>query len=246
MNDSRRCDAFQVALSGVASGGVSVTALHYTSGAPNAGATLIVAHGAGAGQRSPFMVAFAQAIADLGFDVVTFNFPYTEQTRRLPDRAPVLEACYASVIHETMLRVPSARQHLFIGGKSMGGRMATQLAATDASLPIAGIVLLGYPFHPPGKPEKRRDAHLPSVRRPMLVVQGSRDTFGTPDELRPAFDALVPGATLHVIEGGDHSFKVPRAGTAGQSAIDVHIRHTVAEWMTDLIRTRQSNPTLPA
>ena len=89
----------------------SVTALHYTSGAPRVGATLIVAHGAGAGQRSPFMIAFAEAMADLGFDVVTFNFPYTEQKRRLPDRAPVLEACYASVIHETLLRVPSARQH---------------------------------------------------------------------------------------------------------------------------------------
>ena len=246
MNDSRRCDAFQVASSGAVSGGVSVTALHYTSSAPSVGATLIVAHGAGAGQRSPFMVAFAEAIADFGFDVVTFNFPYTEQKRRLPDRAPVLEACYAAVIHETMRRVPSARQHLFIGGKSMGGRMATQLAAADGSLPIAGLVLLGYPFHPPGQPEKRRDAHLPSVRRPMLVVQGSRDTFGTSDELRPVFGALVPAATLHVIEQGDHSFKVPRAGAAGQAAIDTSIRRTVAEWMTDLIRTRQSSPTLPA
>ena len=223
-----------------------MTALHYTSGAPSVGATLIAAHGAGAGQRSPFMVAFAEAIADVGFDVVTFNFPYTEQKRRLPDRAPVLEACYASVIHETMVRVPSARQQLFIGGKSMGGRMATQLAAADGSLPIGGLVLLGYPFHPPGKPEKRRDAHLPSVRRPMLVVQGSRDTFGTPDELRPVFGVLVPAATLHVIEGGDHSFKVARAGTAGQAAIDTSIRRTVAEWMTDLMRTRQSSPTLPA
>ena len=235
MTDSKRCDAFQVALSGGVSSGVSVTALHYTSGAPSVGATLIVAHGAGAGQRSPFMVAFAEAIADLGFDVVTFNFPYTEQKRQLPDRAPVLEACYASLILETMLRVPSARQHLFIGGKSMGGRMATQLAAADASLPLAGLVLLGYPFHPPGKPDKRRDAHLPSVRRPMLVVQGSRDTFGTPDELRPAFGALVPAATLHVIEGGDHSFKVPRVGAAGQAAIDTGIRRTVAQWMADLI-----------
>ena len=242
MTDSRRCDAFQVALKG----GVSVTALHYTSGAPSVGATLIVAHGAGAGQRSPFMVAFAEAMADFGFDVVTFNFPYTEQKRRLPDRAPVLEACYASVIHETMLRVPSARQHLFIGGKSMGGRMATQLAAADASLPIAGLVLLGYPFHPPGNPDKRRDAHLPSVRRPMLVVQGSRDTFGTPDELRPVFGALSPAATLHVIEGGDHSFRVSRSGAAGQAAIDTGIRRAVSEWMTTIAGTRGPSSTPPA
>ena len=245
MNNSRRCDAFHVALSGAVSGAVSggvsggtwVTALHYASGAPGVDATCIVAHGAGAGQRSPFMVSFAEALADFGFDVVTFNFPYTEQQRRLPDRAPVCEACYAAVIREVVARLPSARQHLFIGGKSMGGRMATQLAAADASLPIAGLVLLGYPFHPPGKPEKRRDAHLPSVRRPMLVVQGSRDTFGTPDELRPVFDALSPVATLHVIDGGDHSFKVARVGAAGQAAIDEDVRRTVAQWMTDIVRT---------
>lgn len=241
MTDSKRCDAFPVALSG----GVSVTALHYESASPNIGATFIVAHGAGAGQQSPFMIAFAEAMANLGFDVVTFNFPYTEQKRRLPDRAPVLEACYAAVIHETLRRIPSATQHLFIGGKSMGGRMATQLAAADSSLPIAGLVLLGYPFHPPGKPEKRRDAHLPSVGRPMLVVQGSKDAFGTPDELRPVFDAL-PAATLYVVEGGDHSFKVSRAAGASQAAIDTRIRHEIAEWMSGLIRTRESNPTLPA
>ena len=227
MHSSKRCETFQVALTG----GQSVTAQHYFSSVPGVGATFILAHGAGAGQNSAFMVSCAEALADRGFDVVTFNFPYTEQKRRLPARAPVLEACYASVIHETRLRVPSARTHLFIGGKSMGGRMATQLAAADPSVPIAGLVLLGYPFHPPGKPEKRRDAHLPSVGRPMLVVQGSRDTFGTPGELRPVFDTLVPPATLHVIEGGDHSFKVARAGAAGQAAIDISIRDAMARWM---------------
>ena len=227
MHNSKNCETFQVALTG----GVSVTAQHYSNNAPGASATFILAHGAGAGQNSAFMVSCAEAVADRGFDVVTFNFPYTEQKRRLPDRAPVLEACYAAVIHETRLRVSSARTHLFIGGKSMGGRMATQLVAADPSLPIAGLVLLGYPFHPPGKPEKRRDAHLPSVGRPMLVVQGSRDTFGTPDELRPAFESLMPPATLHVIEGGDHSFKVARAGAAGQTAIDTGIRDTMARWM---------------
>jgi hypothetical protein len=226
--------------------GASVTARHYATDAPGVGATFILAHGAGAGQHSLFMVSCAEALADRGFDVVTFNFPYTEQRRRLPDRAPVLEACFAEVIHEARRRVPSALAHLFIGGKSMGGRMATQLAATDPDLPIAGIVLLGYPLHPPGKPEKRRDAHLPAVHRPMLVVQGSRDTFGTPEELRPTFDALSPPATLHVIEGGDHSFKVARAGATGQAAIDTDIRDTIARWMTGVMCSSQANPTPPA
>lgn len=217
-----------------------MTALHYHPDAPG-DAAFIVAHGAGAGQSSAFMVAFAEALAERGLDVITFNFPYTEQKRRLPDRAPVLESCYASVIHEVVRRVPSASRHLFIGGKSMGGRMATQLAASDAALPIAGLVLLGYPFHPPAKPEKRRDAHLPSVHWPMLVVQGARDTFGSPDEIRPTFAALDPPAVIHAVESGDHSFKVARAGAAGQAAIDTAIRDAVARWIGEIIGARQAS-----
>jgi uncharacterized protein len=232
VNSSKSPDAFPVALEA----GHAVTALHYAAGVPSSGATLIVAHGAGAGQRHPFMVSFARALASLGFDAVTFNFPYTEQNRRLPDRAPILEACYAAVISETRRCVQSAREWLFIGGKSMGGRIATQLAASDPALPVAGLVLLGYPFHPPGRPEKRRDAHLPSVRRPMLVIQGSRDTFGTIEEIRPSFEALAPPATLHVVEGGDHSFNVPRAGREGQLSIDDEVRKAAAEWMRSIMR----------
>jgi len=212
-----------------------VTALHYGV-APPPSAALIVAHGAGAGQHHPSITAFARGMAELGFDVVTFNFPYTEQQRRLPDRAPVLEACYRAVINATRARLASAQACLFIGGKSMGGRMATHVAAADASLPVAGLVLLGYPFHPPGKPEKRRDGHLPFVRRPMLVVQGSRDTFGTPDEIGPVFGALSPPATLHGVEGGDHSFKVARVGRDGQAAIDAAIREHVARWMRSVMQ----------
>ena len=227
MTNSNSPDPFTVALES----GQSVTALHYAAATPNPGAAFILAHGAGAGQRHPFMTAFARAIAAQGIDCVTFNFPYTEQGRKLPDRAPVLEACYAAVIRETRERPASAARCVFIGGKSMGGRMATQLAASDPELPIAGLVLLGYPLHPPGNPAKRRDAHLPAVRRPMLVIQGSRDAFGTPDELRPAFLPLTPAATIHVIEGGDHSFKVARAGAEGQAAVDEEVRRTAVDWI---------------
>lgn len=232
MNSSRSPEAFPVVLES----GQSVTALHYAADAPTRDAAVIIAHGAGAGQHHPFMTAFARALSTRGFDAITFNFPYTEQKRRLPDRAPVLEACYAAVIRETRARIPSAQHWLFIGGKSMGGRMATQLAASDPELPIAGLVLLGYPLHPPGHPEKRRDAHLPAVRRPMLVVQGGHDTFGTPDELRPVFESLRPPATLHVIESGDHSFKVARAGAERQAAVDDEVRTTTAAWMQAIMR----------
>src|SRR5437660_7830924 len=192
---------------------------------------LILANGAGAGQRSPFISGFARAIASRGFDVVTFYFLYTEQRRRLPDKAPVLEACYRAVIDTVHHHVHAARRALFIGGKSMGGRIATQVAAADRSITIAGLVLLGYPLHPPGRPQQRRDAHLSSVARPMLVVQGSRDVFGTPEELSPILTQLGPSAVLHVVERGDHSFKVPRAGVGEQAAIYEDVQRTVAEWM---------------
>ena len=227
-------DAFAVPLDPGA-----VTALHYAAAAPAVGATFICAHGAGSHQRHASITALAHGLAARGLDVVTFNFPYTEAGRKLPDRAPVLEACYTAVVRATRERVASARAHLFIGGRSMGGRMATHIAAADASLPIAGLVLLAYPFHPPGKPEKRRAAHLPLVRRPMLVVQGTRDTFGGPDEIGPVFEALTPPAEVYRVEGGDHSFKVARAGRDGQAAIDDAVRAHVAAWMERVVSSPQ-------
>jgi uncharacterized protein len=206
------------------------TALVYAA-ERRAPASLILGHGAGADQHSAFMVDFARALSDLGLDVVTFNFFYTEQKRKVPDRAPVLEACYRSVITSVREHLESARGALFIGGKSMGGRIATQVAAGDATLPITGLVLLGYPLHPPGQPQKLRDAHLPSVGRPMLFVQGSRDVFGTPDELAPILARLSPSPTLHVVDGGDHSFKLGRKDPVRQSAIHADIQKHIMAWM---------------
>lgn len=208
-----------------------VNALVYERLGEPACMALVLAHGAGAGQRHPFIVSFAESLAALGIDVVTFNFPYMEQQRTVPDRAPILERCYRQVVEIVRRHVPASNGALFIGGKSMGGRMATHIAAADHGLPLAGLVLLGYPLHPPGQPEKRRDAHLPQVGRPALFVQGSRDTFGTPEELRPALDRMAPAPTLHVVDGGDHSFKVARAGKAGQAAIEASIQRVMAAWM---------------
>src|SRR5438045_9543445 len=134
--------------------GAATTALVYESSTP-AAAALILGHGAGAGQRSGFMVDFARALAALGIQTVTFNFLYTEQHRRIPDRGPALEACYRAVIEVSRSNIASARRALFIGGKSMGGRIATQVAAADPNLVLAGLVLLGYPLHPPGRPTER-------------------------------------------------------------------------------------------
>ena len=211
--------------------GAVTSALVYRAERPS-GATLILGHGAGAGQRSPFMVDFARALSALGVDVVTFNFLYTEQRRRIPDRAPVLEACYRAVIARTRSEVESARRRLCIGGKSMGGRIATQVAAADPDSPIAGLVLLGYPLHPPGKPDRLRDRHLPAIRRPMLFIQGRRDAFGTPEELTPILERLTPAPTLHVVDG-DHSFKVSKKDPAAQAAVYADVQQTIADWISD-------------
>jgi hypothetical protein len=216
----------------VASG--TVTALVYPP--PEASrslATLILAHGAGASQSSAFMVAFARGLARRGCHAVTFNFPYTEQGRRLPDRAPTLEACFRDVIAAVRARPDLASGPLVIGGKSMGGRMASHVAAQG--LPgLAGVVALGYPLHPPGRPEQFRAEHLTRIRQPMLIVQGSRDAFGTPEELRAALVPLGATATLQVVEGGDHSFKVPKRGPITQEEVLERVQDEIARWMRRL------------
>ena len=195
-------------------------------------ATLILAHGAGAPQQHPFMVSFAHALSERGLDVLTFNFLYTEQRRKVPDRMPQLVACYRAAIEAARAEIPSARERLFIGGKSMGGRAATHVAESDPALALGGLVLLGYPLHPPGRPDQPRDAHLPAVQRPMLFVQGSRDTFGTPSELKPILAGLSPLPTLHHVEGGDHSFKIAgRDAKARQASVYAEVQDTIAEWI---------------
>jgi uncharacterized protein len=216
--------------------GAEVTALVYSSETSSARATLVLAHGAGAGQRSPFIVSFARGLSGLGLDVVTFNFPYTEQQRRVPDRRPVLDGCYVAVIHSVRQHFGTARAALFIGGKSMGGRIATHVAAADPALPVAGLVLLGYPLHPPGKPTDRRDAHLGDIRRPMLIIQGSRDTFGTPPEFASLLGTLSPTPTMHIVEGGDHSFKISRGGKAAQDGVYEDLQRTIVEWIEAIRR----------
>jgi predicted alpha/beta-hydrolase family hydrolase len=223
-----------------------VTALVYPPPDPaRAVATLILAHGAGAPQSSAFMVAFATGLARRGCHAVTFNFPYTEQGRRLPDRAPTLEACFRDVIAAIRTRPDLAAAPLVIGGKSMGGRMASHLTAQGVT-DLAGLVALGYPLHPPGRPEQRRAEHLARIRQPLLIVQGARDAFGTPEELRAALAPLGAAATLHVVEDGDHSFKVPRRGPVPQEEVFERVQDEIARWIRGQLRSSSTPPTAPA
>lgn len=196
--------------------------------APSPRGALILAPGAGAGQKSPFMVRIATAIAAHGFTTATFDFPYMTEGRRVPDRTPVLEARWREAIADARGRFDSTP--LFIGGKSMGGRIASHVAADTGVAPLAGLIFFGYPLHPPGKPEQRRDRHLPDIEAPMLFIQGTRDAFGAAEEIR----ALLPGlrrAALHEIAGGDHSLNVRRAArTRAQDPLDEAVGAAVA-WM---------------
>jgi predicted alpha/beta-hydrolase family hydrolase len=191
------------------------------------GTTLALAHGAGAGQEHPWMIRVASGLAARGLRVATFNFRYREAGRGAPDPGPVLEETFVSVWREI---AGASRGRIFAGGKSMGGRIASQVAARQAFTPAAaGLVFFGYPLHPPGKLDQRRDRHLPDVTSPMLFLSGTRDPFGSPDELRDLVDRL-PHARLETFEGGDHSIVAPKRqdpkGALLERAIEV-----AAEWM---------------
>ena len=201
-------------------------------------ATIVLAHGAGAGQTSRFIVSFAAGFASRGLDVLTFNFLYTEQGRRLPDRTEALEACYRAAIEAARGHAPFEGNALFIGGKSMGGRIASHLAATEEDTAAGrskGVVLLGYPLHPPGKRNQLRVAHLPKIRVPMLFVQGSRDPFGTPEELRPHLAGLAASVTVHVVENGDHSLAPPKSCALSADQVYSQLQNIIATWIADLI-----------
>ena len=176
-----------------------------TDGPSQPSHTIVLAHGAGAPMDSPFMEAFAEQLANQGFCVVRFEFPYMAQRRIRgkagpPDREPLLRQTYLNVIRSL------ASERLIIGGKSMGGRIAS-LVADEAR--VAGLVCLGYPFHPPGKPQVLRTKHLRDIHTPTLIVQGQRDALGNQQDV--AGYELSKNVRIHWLGDGDHSFKPRKA-----------------------------------
>jgi uncharacterized protein len=174
--------------------------------APGCG-TIVLAHGAGAPMDSPYMATMARGLAERGLRVVRFEFPYMRARRergerKPPDRQPVLEKAWREVIERL-----GGGGKLVVGGKSLGGRIASMVADTAG---VRGLVCLGYPFHPPDAPERLRTAHLKNLRTPTLIVQGTRDSFGSPAEIE-GYD-LSPAIRVLFLADGDHSFK-PRASS---------------------------------
>ena len=217
----------------------AVTALLYPAAKKDrAGVTVVLGHGAGASQTSGFMRMFAKGLAARGLDVMTFNFVYMEQGRSVPDQKHKLESCFQAVIETARQNRKLKNNRVVIGGKSMGGRIASQVMAGEEretfASDVAGLVFLGYPLHPPGQPTKLRVEHLEHIKKPMLFVQGTRDSLGTPDEINPFVKNLRPAATFHEIEGGDHSFKAPKKFGMPQEQIFETAMDEIDRWIRSL------------
>jgi predicted alpha/beta-hydrolase family hydrolase len=188
---------------------------------------VVLAHGAGNDMHNPFLVAVHEGLAREGFTTIRFNFPYKERGGRAPDPTPVLETCYRSVLAE--VRNDLAPRRLVIGGKSLGGRMASHLAAAGER--VDGLLFLGYPLHPAGRREQMRTAHLGRIPAPMLFLAGTRDPLCDLGLLQQTLKTLESDTTLHVIPDGDHSFIVlKRTGRSPQSVRE-EIVTVSAEWI---------------
>jgi len=164
---------------------------------------IILAHGAGQGMQSPFMTFFHKELFERGFATVRFNFDYMDAKRQVPDPQPKLRARYREVVQGVLSEHKPSR--LIIGGKSMGGRIASYIAADEPG--VDGLVFLGYPLHAPGKTNQLRDEHLYALKLPMLFISGTRDTLAQRDLLQNVVDKIGANATLVWVEGGDHSLK---------------------------------------
>ena len=213
----------------------SVSALLYPATKKiRTGLTALLGHGAGANQLSGFMRLFAKGLAARGLDVMTFNFIYMEQGRSVPDQKPKLESCFRAVIETIAKHRKLKNNRLVVGGKSMGGRIASQVVAARDEQPLAmdvsGLVFLGYPLHPPGQTAKLRVEHLEYIKKPMLFVQGTRDALGTPEEIQPYVKNLRPPAKIYAIEGGDHSFKAPKKFGIPQEQIYENAMDEIVSW----------------
>ncbi|HVH68209.1 MAG TPA: alpha/beta family hydrolase [Gemmatimonadales bacterium] len=202
---------------------------------PDARVLYVLAHGAGAGMRHPFLEAVAQRLAERGIATLRYQFPYMERRARRPDSPAVAAAAVRAAVLEAARVAPDVP--LVAGGKSFGGRM-TSTAQAEAPLPgVRGLVFLGFPLHPPGRPGDSRAEHLAQVQIPMLFLQGDRDDFADLKLLRPVIERLGKRATLHLVEGGDHSFKLSkRTGGTDPGVLD-EIATTIAEW-TDKLASR--------
>lgn len=208
-----------------------MTGVAYQGPKRGADRAVLLAHGAGADMHAAALTTVADALAAAKIPSLRFNFPYKAAGRRSPDRAPVLEAALREAAEELAARAKVPADRLVLGGRSMGGRIGSMVAADDGAL---GVVLLGYPLHPPGRTDRLRVEHFPRLSMPVLFVSGTRDAFGTPDELQQHARAIKGRVSFHWIDTGDHGFKpLKSSGLTPQAAL-VGVAEAVVDFVAGL------------
>jgi len=193
----------------------------------------VLAHGAGAGMRHPFLEAISQRLAEQGIATLRYQFPYMEQRARRPDPPAVAAAAVRAAVMEAARAAPGLP--LVAGGKSFGGRMTSTAQAGEPLPGVRGLVFLGFPLHPPGRPGNERAEHLTQVQIPMLFLQGTRDDFADLKLLRPLVKRLGARATLHLVDGGDHSFKVLKKSGRTEADVMTELVRAIVEWTDGIV-----------
>lgn len=208
-----------------------LTDLEYQGPKRGADRAVLLAHGAGADMHASTLTTVADALAAAKIPSLRFNFPYKAAGRRAPDRAPVLEAALRTAVAELARRAKLPPERLVLGGRSMGGRIGSMVAADDGAL---GLVLLGYPLHPPGRAAQLRVDHFSRLRMPALFVSGTRDAFGTPDELTRETKKLPGAVEFHWVPTGDHGFKPLKSSGLTVDSVLVDVADAVVQFVAGL------------
>jgi len=197
---------------------------------------VLLAHGAGSDRNAPALVAVADALEASGIPTLRFDFPYRIAGRKAPDRPPVLLQAVRDAAAELAGRTGLGPERLVLGGRSMGGRYCSlAVGDPDEPLPALGLLLLGYPLHPAGKPDNLRVEHFPRLDVPVMFVSGDRDALAGKDELQK-WAGTIPGPVdFHWLAGGDHGFRVPKSlGGKGEAAVMAEVADVSVRWVADL------------
>jgi uncharacterized protein len=225
----------------VSVGADDVTATHETAAADERAPLFICAHGAGGNMSDRGMLALASLLRTRGVDVVRFNFPYSERKHRRPDPMPVLQACIAAVAARAASELRSTA--LLLGGRSMGGRAASMLVADGYA--CDGLLLLAYPLHPAGKPEKLRDAHLARITRPVLCINGTRDPLCRRDLMDRVVGTLATNWRMHWLAEADHSFHVTKASGRTDTDVQDEIGNAAYAWLRTCVNPAAEGRRIP-
>jgi uncharacterized protein len=209
-------------------GGEETSAVFEPATNDGQGVTFVCAHGAGGNMNDRGIVQTANTLRSRGLGVVRFNFLYREKKSGRPDPMPRLKECIIAVV--ARVREEIEPKKLIIGGRSMGGRAASTLAADGFE--CDGLLLLAYPLHPPGKPDQPRDAHLPAIKVPVLCFNGTRDPFCTPELMKEVLKRVKTDWKMHWIEGADHSFHVLKSSGRTDAEVLAEIGNATEVWVT--------------